>query len=56
MTAWRIYLAHLRWRFCYWLVCWVFLADVLVEIVTFTVFDLKRLTNRAQAWLAKEEE
>ena len=47
---------HLQLRFAYWLVCWVRLADDLVEIASFTCLDLGFLVVRATAWLERLEQ
>ena len=42
---------HLKLRFCYWLVCWVQLANALVEIASLTAFDLGGWLDRCADWL-----
>lgn len=43
-------------RLFYWLVCWVFLADVLLEIATLGVLDLDPWVERSHRWLEEREE
>ena len=43
-------------RLCYWIVCWVFLADVLLEICTFGVLDLDPWVERSHRWLKERED
>lgn len=43
-------------RLLYWLVSWVFLADVLLEILTFGILDLNPWVERTHRWLEEREE
>jgi hypothetical protein len=43
----------LRERFYAWLVEWVFLADDVVQLLTFTVFDLGPSVERSHEWMIR---